>query len=272
MAGPYGLMCRDLIGGSLSIKARLVLDENAKLTVPNACVDYIEVSGNVVTSGISEHEGQQGIRIIGNLCMDENFTLKTDAVTERVPGEGVAIKGGVMYRQFGFGRAYLSQPQSFGNSNVATQIVLANKSFESSLTTSSGLIHPGNDTSKTFVGPTTATLPPPIGCSFGNVVVDTKLQLQANLFNAQSGDTITVLLANNGNVVAPLAQTIHTIQPATVTNEIQTFSLADIVKIAPGDQLDYYICAGNISGVLNGNLMSGQWKSFASFNVLSLEP
>ena len=266
MAGPYGIMCRDLIGGSLSIKGKLVLDENAKLTVPNACVNYIEVSGNVVTSGITEQSGQEGIRIIGNLCMDEDFTLKTDSVSEREQNKGVAIKGGVMYNQFGFGRVYLPTPKNIGNSNVASIVELSGKTFESSLTSTDGLIHPGGDTLKTFVAPTANTLLSPYGCTFGNVVVDTKLQIQANIFSAQSGDTITVLLANNGNVTSPLSESVHTVQ-TTVNNQIQTFVLSDTVKILAGDQLDYYVIAGNVSGVL----IASECKSFASFNVLSLE-
>lgn len=271
MAGPYGRMCRDLFGQSLHIKGFLILDENAKLTVPNACVDYINVSGNIVTSGISEQEGQQGIQVIGNLCMDETFALKTDTITETVPGNGVSIKNSVMYTKLGFGRTYISEDQTIDKNGNTTQIIFSGNSFESTFTTSSGLIHPNGDTSKTFVAPNTTSINVPVGCTFGNVVVNTQLQLQANIFTGQSGDKITVVLANNGDTVNPLAETIYTIPFVAAANNIQMITLSDTVKIGAGDQLDYYITGDDISTTMNSNIMAGSHKSFASFDIISLE-
>lgn len=270
MAGPYGRMCRDLFGQSLHIKGYLVLNEKAKLTVPNATIGCIEVTGNIVTSGITEQEGLQGIRIIGNLCMDETFALKTGIIKETVLDQGVAIKRAALYDKFGFGRVYLSVDQQLDKNGNTEQIIFQGNS-QSVYTTFDGLVNPGNDPSKSFVAPTTSTLAVPFGCTFGNVVVDTKLQLQANIFSGVAGDTITVLLVKNGNTSDPLVESIHTLAIATASNTIQTIVLTDMVTVDPGDQLDFYIETGNISGNLCVGLNSGSSRSFASFNILSLE-
>jgi len=271
MAGPYGRMCRDLFGQSLHIKGVLVLDDHARLTVPNASVNFLNVSGNVQTCGIIEKGGQEGIRVIGNLCMDDSFAIKTDVVRETSIGKGVIMKNQVNYNKFGFGKAYLNSDMSIPTNGSSTQIIFQQSQFESTFTTSNGLIHPGSNTTKTFVAPTTVTLPPPTGCTFGNVVVDTNLQIQANVI-AQPGDTITIMLTNNGNITTPLAEYIYTIPSAFINNTVQSITFSSMQKISAGDQLDYYVTAGNISGNLTVGLRSGKHRSFASFDIVSLEP
>jgi len=271
MAGPYGRMCRDLFGQSLHIKGRLVLDDNAKLTVPNACVDYINVTGNVVTSGISEQEGQQGIQIIGNLCMDETFMLKTDTISETVPGNGVSIKNSVSYSKLGFGRTYMLEDQEIDKNGNAMQIIFPTNSYESTFTSTTGMIHPGADITKTFVVPDNTTINVPIGCTFGNVVVDTKIQIQANIFTGQFGDSFSVMLVNNSDTINPLSEYIYTVPFANASNTVQTISLSDTVKVAAQSQLDYYIAADNISTTLCANIIGGSHKSFATFNIISFE-
>lgn len=271
MAGPYGRVCRDLFGQSLHIKGALVLDQNAKLTVPNACVDFISVTGNVITTGITEQEGQQGIRIIGNICMDTDFCIKSSKITETESDQGVWTKKGISYDKFGYGRAYIDTPHIVNKSGNTTQIIFGTKSFESVFTTTDNIIHPGSDTSKTFNAPSVADLNPPSGCTVGNIIVDTKITLQANIITGEEIDNVTFFITKNGDTVSPLVEYVHNITIASADDTIQSISFGDIIRINPDDVIDVYTVAGNVSGVLCVKIEAGSSKSFASFNILGFE-
>lgn len=80
MAGPYGRMCRNLFGESLSIKGKLIIDKNANLYVANAKIANVHVSGNVFTDGICEYEMGQGIMTKGNITMRNGDVFCADTI------------------------------------------------------------------------------------------------------------------------------------------------------------------------------------------------
>lgn len=271
MAGPYGRICRDLFGQSLHIKGTLVLDKNAKLTVPNACVNNINVTGNVLTTGITEQEGQQGIRVIGNICLDEDYAVKSSLITETTPDQGVWIKKSIISNKFGFGRAFISSPYAIDKNGNVEQIIFDTKSFESGFTTTNNLIHNNANVEITFTSPSLNDLIAPQDCSIGNVIVDTKVQIQSTLLTGSADDTLTFMLTKNRNTSSPLIEYIYTASNATLDDTIQTFIFGDTLKLNLDDVIDVFVTAGNISGNFCANVNAGSSKSFASFNILSFE-
>lgn len=268
MSGPYGRLNRDLFGSSLHIKAKLIIDDSFNLTVANCNVNNIDVSGNVVTKNISEANGMQGIDIVGNLNVGQDYTIKSNNISPSLGSsnvQGVTLLNTIDVKRLGFGKAYLSSPYTFDvNNSNATQIIFQSKLFESNFTTSTSLIHPSNNTSITFKAPSNNS----IGTNqqFGNVIIDTKVMLLANIVSGTNLDYIDLSLLRNST--QPLSSYTYRVKQAGITESI---SFNDLVKINANDTLDLYGFAGNVSGTLVCKIDSSTIKSVISFNIISLE-
>ena len=270
MAGPYGRTNRDLFGSTLNLRGRLIIDENAKLTVPNACVEHLEISGNIVTGSLSEQGGQEGINIVGNINMGKDSVIKTESISEINPDEGVSITNPIIYDKLGQARAYISTPMTLSNIGTLERIVFDTKSYENSFGSES-LIHNTGNINKTFVVPDSSSINVPIHKTLSNAIVQVNMQIQANVFTGSFGDTITTYLIKNDNVSNPLVENVYTLSMISANNHVHTISMNDIIKVNAGDQLDYFITSGNISGSLFTGVNIGSHRSYSSFNIISFE-
>lgn len=99
MAGVQGRITRDLFGQSLHILGKLVIDEKWNLYVANTFQDNAHISGTTFTNGLSEFEAEQGISIIGNVTMQNEYVLSVNnfKVTNIVgTNNNIFVKGNII--------------------------------------------------------------------------------------------------------------------------------------------------------------------------------
>jgi microcystin-dependent protein len=99
MAGVQGRITRDLFGQSLHILGKLVIDEKWNLYVANTFQDNAHISGTTFTNGLSEFEAEQGISVIGNVTMQNEYVLSVNnfKVTNIVgTNNNIFVKGNII--------------------------------------------------------------------------------------------------------------------------------------------------------------------------------
>ena len=86
-AGPTGQLCRDLVGGSLTIKGRLVLDDHNNLKARGGIIngtltvnEDVTVCGNVIVRDVVQSGAKAPVLLTGN-----TYTIATDDTTLIIP-------------------------------------------------------------------------------------------------------------------------------------------------------------------------------------------
>ena len=98
MAGVQGRVTRDLFGQSLHILGKLVIDEKWNLYVANTFQDNAHINGTTFTNGLSEFEAEQGINVIGNITMQNDYVLCVNnfKVTNIIGTDNIFVKGNII--------------------------------------------------------------------------------------------------------------------------------------------------------------------------------
>lgn len=269
MSGPYGQLNRNLFGSSLHIKGKLVIDDNFNLTVANATIDNVSITGNLLTDNLSELNGMHGINIVGNINMSNDSIIKTSQISPLILGNVISSTPNTLLTQniidlnkVGYGRAHV---QSSVNvlSNVLSQIIFDTKTFESPSTSSIGVIHPSGNILTTFQAPSTNTLNTSL--PFGNVIVDYKVSLLVNINSANVNDKIIFnVVSNKNNIINEYDYYI----PNNLSNTFQSIVLNDIYKITSNTTLDVYAIT---SDTTTATIVPSSSKSFFCFNIIGVE-
>lgn len=298
----FGRIDGDLFGRSLSIYAKLVLDEQCNLTVANATMQNTTIQDTLFVGKIFEEEALQGITFTGNVmvnpsysirtphlladlceidnlkektpgngivvhsnvCVDEGYLLKATKIDESVVGNGLIISNYLPYHKFGTGRAYLGNVHTIIEDISGGQIEFGIKSFESTNTTLAGLIHPSGNTTVTFMAPSVSE----IGFEYGNVFVRVNTVLDVYFNNGSAGDEVIIAMFKNNTDI--LSEFVYTL-PATLANVDQTIQFNDIVQVSPGGRIDIYARGVDNSTNLDAEIAPGYSTSHVSFEIISFE-
>lgn len=302
MSGSFGRLERDLIGGSLSIFGKLVLDSECNLTVANATTNHITVQDTLFTGNIFERDAIEGITFTGdihmsagytiysgtivtttakivvlteidtdvgvtvdaNLHITDNHTLKVANIDRAVSGNGVVLSNFTPRQKFGFGRVGLTLDHTIDN-GFGSQVEFTEKTIESVNTTSTKLIHPSGNTLTTFVAPSIND----VGFTYGNAVVKVSVGLDVYFTNGGAGDVITLqVLKDKSTIVSQYNYSVRT----TVAGTDHTCAWSDMILVEPQSQLDVYATGTDNSSLLDASITGVSIGSFATFEIESFEP
>lgn len=301
MAANFGRITRDLMGCTLYIGAKLVLDKDANLNVANAVVSHLTVEDELYVGNIVEEEFQQGITITGDVMLNEGYSLTADEIIanvittnqfaansdqdlvfssnvcveagkklfvyeieEKLPDRGVIIKKEYTKYPFGMGRAYA--PDETEVSDVTPALVeFPEKSYESTFTTSTGIIHANANTQVTFQAPSLAD----VGFEYGNLLVRVDASIATKAASSNIGDMLVFTLVKNKT--DDVSRVRHTYTSNLTQGLYSSFNLHDVVKVAPEDTLDVFAVANNASGDLAANILGGELDTYITFEIEGFE-
>lgn len=226
------------------------------------------VSGNVTANSMLILEDIVGIgniygeEIIGNTATITS--INATSIDEENAGNGLVLKNHIPYQKFGLGRVHLDTPHTF-DETMFTKVGLTEKSFESSNTTSNGIIHPSGNTEIAFQAPNVFD----VGINYSNAFVRVSCTLAVEIADGNVfGDQILINVHKNENVVVD--QFVHTL-PSISDNAVHTLSFTDVVDVSPEDTLNLYARGVDNSGNLDAQIQSASTKSYVTFDIQSFE-
>jgi len=272
MASNFGQLRRDLIGCTLEIQSKLIIDKKHNLCVANAIVSNLCVQFSVATPLIEEKDGMEGIQIVGDLNLAP-FTLfgnvcgniLTGNISPKPDDIGVVLNTFIPKRKIGLGRVYSNTNHTIIETSEGSRVPLRKKSFESSFTTPTGIFHPNGNTFVTFQAP----FEDEIGCTYSNAYVHVDVSMGVNIIAGDTNDELVFSIVKNETDT--LSKFVHTLMGPCLNVET-TFAWSDLVAVSAGDVLDIFARGDDDSGTLNVSVRPGEVFTSAAFEIKSFDP
>ena len=237
----------------------VALHANLMLVPPGTAI----VSDTLFVNNLLENAANDGINVVGNICQSAGGEIQTSKIVAKVPARGVVIDRYLPKNRFGLGRASGNITTVVENGNII-QVPLFVKSFESTFTTSRNVIHPNGNTSVTFQAPSTAN----VNCDYTSALVRTNVGLHIGINTGEYKDELVFELIKN--YLTTVSRYTHSIT-SNVANSQTSVMWSDVVSVAPDDILDLFVYGGNVSGVLDAEILPGTSDTFVTFEIESFE-